>query len=240
MGSSLSGPSIYLTDTELAKQPNFSRHLTQLLGFSPYECPRFRSVDVSATEAIVRIRGRCGGGNREEYEDEIEEFSSLPGFLTEDDMDSDDTYAEFDFQVKRKRWLFLLASYPDLILEDSDDPQPIVEIPPEIALLVKVGSQDSDVLNAQIKQAMCDNSSQASAAALVLNFLTTNSFSGWEAVSDPEPDFVGHFVHLRAKHSTANILVTYKPAKTTDMKLNGGSPCSKRFPRSTERPWRKQ
>lgn len=222
MGSTLGGPSIYLTEGELAKQPNFLLHLTQLLHFSPYECPRFRSVDVSATDPIVRIRGRCGGDNREEYEDEIAEFSSNPGFLEEDDVASDNTYAEFDFQVKRKRWLFLLASYPDLILEDSDDPEPIVEIPPEIKLLVKVGNQDSDELDAQIKQAMCDSSSQTLAAALVLNFLTSNSFSGWETVSDPEPDPEPDLVHIIAKHSAANIFVTFLKRKTElDLSLNG-------------------
>lgn len=77
-----------------------------MLKVAPFadDCPRFRSLEISASEPRIMIRGRCGGGNREEYEKEIEAFTRNQGFEYERDCRGDDTYAIFVFTVDSKLW----------------------------------------------------------------------------------------------------------------------------------------
>lgn len=61
--------------------------------------PRFRDCYVSDGGDTIEIYTRVGGGNRDEYEDEIEALRNMPTYIRDYDDDFDDTYATFEFGV---------------------------------------------------------------------------------------------------------------------------------------------
>lgn len=64
-----------------------------------YFFPRFRDCYLSEDKDHIEIYTRVGGGNREEYEDEIEDLRSMPTYVSDEDDDFDCTYATFTFGV---------------------------------------------------------------------------------------------------------------------------------------------
>jgi len=67
-----------------------------LLGKTPADFGRYRSIYVTDTHIVVHTR--CGGGNREDYEDVFDEMATHPLFDYDEDDDFDCTYAEFYFK----------------------------------------------------------------------------------------------------------------------------------------------
>lgn len=82
-----------------------------------YECPRLRSVEISATEPRAMIRGRCGGGNRKEFEDEIDKFTLNKGYEYNEDCADDNTYAMFYFRLDLNKWIKYMKKNKDLVTE---------------------------------------------------------------------------------------------------------------------------
>ena len=64
-----------------------------------YFFPRFRDCYLSYDKEHIEIFTRVGGGNRDEYEDEIEDLRSMPTYVSDEDDDFDCTYATFTFSV---------------------------------------------------------------------------------------------------------------------------------------------
>ena len=78
-----------------------------MLGKHPDEYPRFRDCFVSDPEHKehdnkIHVYTRVGGGNREYYDDEIEELRAMPGYVGDFDDSFDCTYATFIFDVPEK------------------------------------------------------------------------------------------------------------------------------------------
>lgn len=71
--------------------------LLAMLGTSRNKVPRFR--DCYLTEDGIAIHTRTGGGNREDYEDENDYLTTLPGYRYDEDNDFDCTYADFYYDV---------------------------------------------------------------------------------------------------------------------------------------------
>ena len=61
--------------------------------------PRFRDCFLSDDKEHIEIYTRVGGGNREDYADEIEVLRSMPTYASDEDDDFDCTYATFTFGV---------------------------------------------------------------------------------------------------------------------------------------------
>ena len=64
-----------------------------------YFFPRFRDCYLSGDGEHIEIYTRVGGGNREEYANEIENLRSMPTYVSDEDDDFDCTYATFVFGV---------------------------------------------------------------------------------------------------------------------------------------------
>ena len=80
-----------------------------MLGKHPEEYPRFRDCFLSDPDHPeyddkIHLYARIGGGNRDDYESEIEELRAHPEYITDHDDDFDCTYATFVFRVPEK-WL---------------------------------------------------------------------------------------------------------------------------------------
>lgn len=71
--------------------------LLAALGTTMGDVPRFR--DAYLDEDGIVIYTRTGGNNREYYENEIDALRNLPGFVSEEDDDFDNTYAYFHYTV---------------------------------------------------------------------------------------------------------------------------------------------
>lgn len=61
--------------------------------------PRFRDCFLSDDKEHIEIYTRVGGGNRDEYDEEIEKLRSMPTYLLDEDDDFDCTYATFTFAI---------------------------------------------------------------------------------------------------------------------------------------------
>jgi hypothetical protein len=70
--------------------------LLGLLGKTAGDFGRYR--DVYVTEDHIVVHTRCGGGNREDYEDVFEEMSTHPLYSYDEDDDFDCTYADIYFR----------------------------------------------------------------------------------------------------------------------------------------------
>lgn len=78
-----------------------------------YDCPRLRSWEISLVDPRMEIRGRFGGGNREEYEDEIDFFKSQYNVVDCYDDDTDCTYGYFVIRLDEIHW----TNFKDLFEE---------------------------------------------------------------------------------------------------------------------------
>jgi hypothetical protein len=94
--------------------------LLPMLGKRPDEYPRFRDCFIGGLEntdendqfgipkkkttheKVISIYTRVGGGNRETYENEIEELRKMPNYIKDYDDDFDSTFATFVFSIPEK------------------------------------------------------------------------------------------------------------------------------------------
>ena len=77
-------------------QNDHAGFLMSLLGKDPGDFGRFRAVYV--TEDHIVVHTRCGGGNREDYEDVFDEMSTHPLYAYDEDDSFDCTYADIYFK----------------------------------------------------------------------------------------------------------------------------------------------
>lgn len=70
--------------------------LLKLLNLSSSDFGRFR--DAYVTENHIVVHTRCGGGNRESYEDVFDQMQDHPLFDYDEDNDYDCTYCNFYFK----------------------------------------------------------------------------------------------------------------------------------------------
>ena len=82
-----------------------SDKLLGLLGKTTGDFGRFRNVYMA--DGYIIVHTRCGGGNREDYEDVFEEMSAHPWYSHDADDDFDCTYADIYFKVPDNQKDFL-------------------------------------------------------------------------------------------------------------------------------------
>lgn len=91
-----------------------------MLGKHPDQYPRFRDCFIgtlenseetdqfglpkkkTSDEDLISVYTRVGGGNREDYVDEIQELQNMPEYVRDFDDDFDSTFATFIFSVPEK------------------------------------------------------------------------------------------------------------------------------------------
>lgn len=77
-------------------------YLLGSLGKTSEDFGRFRDAyyekGESGKEGKIIVYTRCGGGNREAYEDVFDEMELHPNYITNYDDDFDSTYAYFEFK----------------------------------------------------------------------------------------------------------------------------------------------
>lgn len=91
-----------------------------MLGKHPDEYPRFRDCFIgglenadendqfgipqkkTSEEKVISVYTRVGGGNRDDYESQIEELQKMPNYLRDYDDDFDSTFATFVFSIPEK------------------------------------------------------------------------------------------------------------------------------------------
>lgn len=95
MGSQLSQTSFYYQGTSGEEYNDFVKFSC----VHPLDCPRFRAWEVGMEEPYIAIRGRCGAGNREDYEKEIEYMESNSTFISSEEMWDDRTYMVFYYKI---------------------------------------------------------------------------------------------------------------------------------------------
>ncbi len=90
--------------------------LKEMLGWSPY-APRHRAWDVDAENNQIHIRGRYGGGNREDYEDQIDNMYYGP-FIREYEG-GDETMLTFVYELPKKEWEQFLKKWSKYISDSN-------------------------------------------------------------------------------------------------------------------------
>lgn len=75
--------------------------LLGLLDLSSDSFGRFRDcyLEKRDEQIVITVHTRCGGGNREDYQEVFEMMSLHPRYLGNDDCDYDSTYADIYFSV---------------------------------------------------------------------------------------------------------------------------------------------
>lgn len=65
----------------------------------PIQVGRYRDawVEAEGDQLTIRVHTRSGGGNREDYDEQIESMRAHPWFVRDADDDFDCTYADFYF-----------------------------------------------------------------------------------------------------------------------------------------------
>jgi len=76
--------------------PN-TEQLMSLLQLTPGDFGRYR--DTYIADGCIVVHTRCGGGNREDYEEVFEMASEHPWYDHDEDCDFDCTYADIFFKV---------------------------------------------------------------------------------------------------------------------------------------------
>jgi len=94
--------------------------ICEISDIDPFDCPRFRSWDVSFERPVLTIRGRCGGGNRENYEDEIENMEEDKNFIESHDDDMDSTYMYFTYTLSEDEWKDFCNKYRETKKERAE------------------------------------------------------------------------------------------------------------------------
>lgn len=119
-----------------------------MLGKHPDEYPRFRDCflrdpDRPQYHDHIHVYTRVGGGNRDEYEEDIAELRAMPTFVTDHDDDFDSTYATFVFKVP-DQWR---ADF-DTLLAGKDGDGSVPKISTEYkAELIRVYPKLTDKIN---------------------------------------------------------------------------------------------
>lgn len=76
--------------------------LLKMLGLTQDDFGRFRDAYLNESGANIIVYTRCGGGNRDYYEDVFSKMEKHPEYVTDYDDDYDCTYAYFVFNVPEK------------------------------------------------------------------------------------------------------------------------------------------
>ena len=71
--------------------------LLEVLGLSRDDCGRYRDCYLHDNQIIIYTRN--GGGNREEYQDVIDELAKHPNYVNDYDDDFDNTYCYIVFSI---------------------------------------------------------------------------------------------------------------------------------------------
>lgn len=96
----------YLNESQMSdKEKEITNYIENEFGIDVYDCPRVRSWEISLDEPRLEIRGRFGGGNREEYEDEIDNFERKYNAADCYDDDTDCTYGYFEIKLDESKWI---------------------------------------------------------------------------------------------------------------------------------------
>jgi len=74
-----------------------SDKLLSLLGKTQDDFGRFRNVYLE--DGFIIVHTRCGGGNRDDYEEVFDEMSTHPWYSHDVDDDYDCTYADIYFKI---------------------------------------------------------------------------------------------------------------------------------------------
>lgn len=77
----------------------YSKLLLAILGVTEGQCGRFRDCYPNEDGTQIHVFTRNGGGNRDEYQDVIDELAKHPCYLTDFDDEYDCTYATITFKV---------------------------------------------------------------------------------------------------------------------------------------------
>jgi hypothetical protein len=89
-----------------------------MLGKTQGDFGRFRDAYFNEERNIV-IYTRCGGGNRDDYQQVFDEMSTHPYFIRDFDEDFDSTYASFEFKVPDQ-----FKEQVDKLFDKSDNKAP--------------------------------------------------------------------------------------------------------------------
>ena len=73
--------------------------ILKLIGLTANDFPRYRDVSLWNNNTEIRVLTRAGGGNREEYQVNINELKNNKYYLRDEDDDFDSTYAYIFFKV---------------------------------------------------------------------------------------------------------------------------------------------
>jgi len=73
--------------------------LLNLIGLTKEDFPRYRDTSLWNNNTEIRVLTRAGGGNREEYQANIDELKKNEYYLQDEDDDFDSTYAYIFFKV---------------------------------------------------------------------------------------------------------------------------------------------
>lgn len=74
-----------------------TEQIFNLLGLTPGDFGRYR--DVYIQDGYIVVHTRCGGGNRDDYEDMFSKASMHPWYSHDEDCDFDCTYADIYFKL---------------------------------------------------------------------------------------------------------------------------------------------
>lgn len=89
----------------------------KILGITLEEIPRFRSCYWNG-EYIV-IHTRTGGGNREYYQEMNNHLTTIKGYSHDEDMEFDNTYADFYFNPPKETLDILKNITPEIAPEEQ-------------------------------------------------------------------------------------------------------------------------
>jgi len=107
--------------------------------------PRFRSVEISVTHPYIAIRGRCGGGNRPQFQKQISAVEKAHNFVESFDDSRDSTFMHFVFNFgksvkKVQLWIKFIEKWNSCIQFSRHDRRNTNSIhPPPPKLLSDTG-----------------------------------------------------------------------------------------------------
>ena len=79
-----------------------SSELLEILDLDKEDFGRFRDCYLSEDKKKIIVYTRCGGGNREDYQEMFDKMEQHPLYLTDYDDDFDTTYASIEFKLPEK------------------------------------------------------------------------------------------------------------------------------------------
>jgi len=97
------------------EEKEMTEYIKDTLKIDVYDCPRVRSWEMSLGEPRLEVRGRFGGGSRDEHEEGIEEFERKYNVV--DNHDDDDVELEegewdnLKIFMKKKQMIVIQSQY---------------------------------------------------------------------------------------------------------------------------------